>query len=541
MSETISTSRFLRRARDRVRERLWNPFATAIEPIDSQYWLTRCLFLRLLGCIYAIAFLALANQLLPLLGAGGLLPVHLFLDKSASEGSGWDAFWSTPSLMWFGGSDGFMTALAWLGFSMSLILIIGFSSVPLLVALWIIYLSFVNVGQLFYGYGWEILTLETGFLAIFLCPFRGGWGVLRHNVPDKAVLWLLRWLLYRVLFGAGLIKLRGDPCWWDLTCLIHHYETQPLPNPLSWYLHQMPGWFHQAGALFNHLVELIAPVLIFGPRLLRGIGGLLIALFQLLLILSGNLSWLNYLTLVLCISCFDDEHWRAACRVMPARIRAVLVTWSQELYEHLGIAPVLSPRRRFVRYTLLVLVAYLSIDPVANMISSRQVMNTSFDPLHLVNTYGAFGSVGKVRPEVILQGTEDEVVTASTEWKDYEFNCKPGDPSRRPCVVAPYHHRLDWQIWFAAMSDYRTQPWLVHLVYKLLHGDQPVAGLLARNPFPDQPPGYIRAELYAYEFTELEEEGWWKRRRVGEYLPAVASDNPSLIRVVESFGWPVLE
>ena len=541
----------------RIRDQLWNPFVGALEPAHNQYWVTSFLFLRAVGGVYAVAFLALANQLAPLLGRDGLLPVHLYLDQLAAGGSRWEGFLQLPSLMWIANGDAFMSALAWLGLALSLLLLCGYATVPLLTALWFLYLSFVNVGQLFYGYGWEILTLEAGFLALFLCPRRDGWSGLGINAPglessapgpgnsfpDKAVIWLLRWLLYRVMFGAGLIKLRGDPCWWDLTCLVHHYETQPIPNPLSWYLHQLPSWFHQGGVLFNHVVELVAPVLIFGPRLLRTVGGLLIAAFQVLLILSGNLSWLNYLTLALCIVCFDDEQWRLlGRRILPAGFRVAAVHWSQGGNVGHGVAPRLARRRRYVRYALLVLVGYLSIEPVANMISPRQVMNSSFDPLHLVNTYGAFGSVGKVRREVILQGTEDAVLTDATVWKEYEFDCKPGDPERAPCVVSPYHYRLDWQIWFAAMSDYRTQPWLVHLVYKLLHGEAAVVELLGHNPFADAPPEHIRADLYEYEFTRFEDEtgSWWKRRRLGEYLPAVSASNPSLIRVVQSFGWPVL-
>ena len=346
------------------------------------------------------------------------------------------------------------------------------------------------------------------------------------------------------MFGAGLIKLRGDPCWWELTCLEYHYETQPIPNPISWYLHQAPSWFHMLGVAFNHLVELVAPFLIFGPRRVRMIGGLSIAIFQVLLIVSGNLSWLNHLTLALCLACFDDDHWR---QLLPARfsrarfsLRPRLRGGGHDIIADDGPAGRPSARR-LIRYGLVLVVVYLSIDPVANMVSSRQLMNSSFDPFRIVNTYGAFGSVGKVRREVILEGTLDKVLSESTQWREYEFDCKPGDPGRAPCFVSPYHHRLDWQIWFAAMSDYRTQPWLVHLVYKLLIGDAEVGGLLARLPFGEQPPTYIRAVLYEYRFTDFDDasDNWWQRQRVREYLPPLAADNPSLIGVLRSFGWPV--
>ncbi len=500
---------------------------SALDPPGTEYRLTRWLFLRLLGLVYAIAFLVSARQAGPLIGDGGLLPARLYLDRAAASAA---APWlEVPSLLWISTSDGFLAGLAWLGFAGSLLLLAGYASGPHLLLLWVLYSSFVNAGQLFYGYGWEILTLETGFLAVFLCPFgRGGW---RHAVPpDRAVLWLLRWLLFRVIFGAGLIKLRGDPCWSDLTCLLHHYETQPIPNPLSPYLHLLPGLVHGAGVVFNHLVEVAAPLLIFGTVRLRRLGGLLIIAFQLLLIASGNLSWLNYLTIALCLPCFDDAWLR---RFTPRSLKALLDREGEA-----GRAP--GRGHRLAVGALTVGVILLSAAPAANMLSSRQVMNTSYDRFHLVNTYGAFGHVGKVRREVVLLGTLDEPGAAGADWREYSFPCKPGDPSRRPCVVSPYHYRLDWQIWFAAMADYRTQPWLVHLVYKLLHADPGTLSLLAGDPFDGQAPSRIRADLYEYEFTPAGEAGWWRRRRLGEYLPALSAGDPALRRVVQGFGWPLL-
>ena len=500
---------------------------SALDPPGTEYRLTRWLFLRLLGLVYAIAFLVSARQAGPLIGDGGLLPARLYLDRAAASAA---APWlEVPSLLWISTSDGFLAGLAWLGFAGSLLLLAGYASGLHLLLLWVLYSSFVNAGQLFYGYGWEILTLETGFLAVFLCPFgRGGW---RHAVPpDRAVLWLLRWLLFRVIFGAGLIKLRGDPCWSDLTCLLHHYETQPIPNPLSPYLHLLPGLVHGAGVVFNHLVEVAAPLLLFGTVRLRRLAGLLIVAFQVVLIASGNLSWLNYLTIALCLPCFDDAWLR---RLAPRSLKALL-----DREREAARAP--GRGRRLAVGALAGVVILLSAAPAANMLSSRQVMNTSYDRLRLVNTYGAFGHVGKVRREVVLLGTLDEPTAARTEWREYAFPCKPGDPSRPPCVVSPYHYRLDWQIWFAAMADYRTQPWLVHLVYKLLHADPGALSLLAEDPFDGRAPRRIRADLYEYEFAPAGEAGWWRRRRLGEYLPALSAGDPALRRVVEGFGWPLL-
>jgi hypothetical protein len=501
--------------------------ADALVPERSTYWLTRLVFLRLLGAIYLVAFVSLWWQLLPLLGAHGILPAHLYLERvRASLGPEHTPFVELPTIFWLGCSDGALRAGCALGLALSLAVVGGLANSLVLLVLWFLYMSFVHIGQTFYSFGWEILLLEAGFLAIFFCRPLGRSALDAAAPPPTVVVWLVRWLLFRVMFGAGLIKLRGDECWRDLTCLVYHYETQPLPNPLSWLAHQASPWFHKLGVLFNHLVELIAPWGMFGPRRFALIAGLLQASFQLTLILSGNLSWLNWLTLALCVACFDD---RALARVVPAGLRARVAA--------LG-APSLSWPARVTSGVLVAAVAVLSIDPIGNLFSSRQLMNFSFDRLHLVNTYGAFGSIGKTRDEVILEGTYDAQLDDKTHWQEYEFPCKPGSVTRRPCVIAPFQLRLDWQIWFAAMSTYDRQPWLVHLVYQLLEGDPGALSLLADGPFTHAPPPrYIRATLYEYHFTRFGERGWWTRRPRGEYLPPLSRDDPSLLEFVQRHGW----
>lgn len=296
-----------------------------------------------------------------------------------------------------------------------------------------------------------------------------------------------------------------------------------MPNPLSWYFHQLPVWFHQGSVLFNHLVELVVPWFFFGPRRLRHAAGLLTILFQASLILSGNLSWLNYLSIVLCIACFDDA---ALARLLPRSWMPAPCQIKEE-----------GRLRRALLNGLVILILYLSIGPVLNLLSPRQAMNASFDPLHLVNTYGAFGSVGQHRPEIILAGTIDSVLTDSTRWLPYEFKGKPGDPERRPPLVSPYHYKLDWQLWFAAMSDYRHQPWLIHYIYLLLTGDQDALSLLGKNPFAAQPPHFIRAERYEYRFARPGQPGWWEREYLGPYLPPLAADDPALLAALAQFGW----
>jgi hypothetical protein len=462
---------------------------------------TRAIYLRAIGFIYVAAFVSLWWQLMPLFGRDGVLPVADYLERVRAAGG---SMATTPTLFWLGASDGALRVAAAIGLALSIATLAGVSNAIVLAALWAIYMSFVHVGQIFYGYGWEILLLEAGFLAIFLAPL---FSLRPKRDPPVIVIFLIRWLLFRVLFGAGMIKWRGDSCWRDLTCLVYHYETQPIPNPLSWLLHQAPPWFHALGALYNHFVELMVPFFLFWPKRIVRIAGLLEVVFQVILILSGNLSWLNWLTLALCIACFDDDFLR---RLIPRR-------WRDRPLEHCSEGAVR------VSLSLALLVAWLSWEPVMNLLSPGQAMNTSFDALNVVNTYGAFGSVGRTRNEVILEGSLD-----GESWREYELPCKPGDPARRPCVIAPLQPRLEWQIWFAAMSSIEYEPWLMRVIAKLLDGDPRVLSLFARDPFAGTPPRYLRAQLYEYHFTRFGEPGWWKRRLVGEYLPPVHKRDPLL-------------
>lgn len=464
------------------------------------YWLSRLIIEHALGAIYFIAFLVAANQFRPLLGEHGLLPVPVFL-KHVS-------FMQAPSLFHLKYSDSLLLAVAWSGVGLSLAVVVGLIDVApvwisMLVwfALWVLYQSIVNVGQIFYAFGWETLLLEAGFLAIFL-----GSGA---TVPAWPLILLFRWLVFRVEFGAGLIKLRGDRCWRDLTCLYYHHETQPMPNPLSWYFHHLPKPLHRVEVIGNFFAQLIVPFFLFAPQPIASAAGVVIVLTQGWLVLSGNFSWLNFLTMALAFSAFDD---RTLLLVLPVHVPHLipLPLWWQWLL-----------------VLMTVLVVILSYRPVLNLISPHQLMNTSFDPFHLVNTYGAFGSVTKKRYEIVVEGTADP--TGSEEgWKAYEFKGKPGDPKRRPPQFAPYHLRLDWLMWFAAMESPFRHQWFIALLMKLLEGDRAVLKLLRSNPFSSRSPVAVRARLYLYRYSSQSErranKTWWTRTDEGEYLAPLRLD-----------------
>jgi hypothetical protein len=492
----------------------------------DRWWLTRFAMLRLLGFVYAVAFLSAARQLVPLIGAHGLLPVGAFVDGVREKlGSSWQGFELLPSLFWVAHSDFALQAVAWTGFALSCLVVAGFANAIGMALLWVLYASIVHVGQDWYGYGWEIQLIETGFLAIFLCPLLDPRPFPRRP-PPVVVLWLFRWLIFRIMLGAGLIKLRGDPAWRDLTALFYHFETQPIPNPLSRWYHFLPHPLLRIGVAFNHVAELGAPWLALGPRWPRRIGGALIVLFQLMLITSGNLSFLNWLTIVPALACFDDAVWeRVLPRALVRRARRAAAA-AQPSRAMQGIA-----------WALAAGVAVLSIGPVANMLSPDQIMNTSFTSLDLVNTYGAFGTVGRERLGVVFEGTDGAPDDEGAVWKPYPYLALPADPDSATRQIAPYQPRLDWQMWFAAMSTPDQYPWTLHLIWKLLHGDPGALSLFGGNPFPDHPPRFVRATLYRYRFAPPGDPHYWTRESLGPWIGPLAADDRRLRSFLERAGW----
>lgn len=496
------------------------------------YWLTRFVILRLLGLIYAIAFLVAINQILPLIGSEGLTPLEIYLKRvSAYYGSDNAGFVRLPSLFWVWHSDTALLTLAWVGFILSLVVAAGYANALLIFVIWFLYMSFVHVGQEWYGYGWEYQLSETGFLAIFLCPLFD-MRPFPKRPPPFLIIVLFRWLACRSMLGAGLIKLRGDEIWRNSTALYYHFESQPIPGPLSRWFHFLPRTVLKIGVWFNWLAEIVAPLFVFWPRRARHLAGIVIVAFQLNIIASGNLSFLNWLTIVPALACFDDDFWS---RILPKKLvgKARAAAGGAKESRPMIVAA----------WIVTCIIGLLSIQPVFNMLSPRQIMNTSYDPLDLVNTYGAFGTVGKERLNVVFEATLENDSSDRAMWKPYLYKGLPVLLDKRPPQIAPYQLRLDWQMWFAAMSSPDDYPWTRTLMAKLLRNDPATLGLFAGNPFPGKPPKYIRAVLYRYSFAEPgNKQGlWWRRERLGLWLPVMSLNDPDVFELPPQVRQTVLD
>lgn len=482
-----------------------------------EYVLTRWLFLRLLGFVYLFAFSSLWLQITGLIGSNGIAPLADFL--SVIERSlGSSARWQVPTLFWFNTSDSFLLFICGAGTILAALVILDLFTLPALALLWVFYLSLFYAGQEFLSFQWDILLLEVGFLAIFFAPLYPLPRLRQQDAPSRVMIWLFRLVLFKLILESGVAKLAsGDPTWRNLTATTYHYWTQPLPTPLAWYMNGLPFAFHQLEVLFTFFVELIVPFLIWGPRRVRMLAGTLIAGHQVFILLTGNYTFFNILTIFLCVSLLDDAFLR---RFFP-----------RYFTEHLPSTNVPLLRRMIVG-ALAVVIGFLNVVQVGNQILSGSIpgfaneVAAQFDPFHIVNGYGLFATMTTTRPEIIVEGSRD-----GQTWLPYEFKYKAGDLSRAPMWVAPYQPRLDWQMWFAALEGTPyAEGWFPNFARRLLQGSPDVLALLGKNPFPDSPPRYIRAMLYNYHFTDAATRqatgNWWQREEAGEFLRPTSLDDP---------------
>jgi len=489
------------------------------------YHLTRCTFLRALGVIYLIAFVSLWTQIGGLFGHNGILPTDQFMaavqQQCDAQGIGTERYHLLPTLCWLDASDGSLNFQCAAGAVLAVILIIGIAPAPCLALLWLLYLSLVTVGRDFLGFQWDNLLLEAGFLAIFFAPLQLLPRPSREAPPSRLVLWLLRLLLFKLMFSSGCVKwLSGDPNWRNLTALTFHYQTQPLPTWIGWYANQLPLWFQKASCAAMFGIELGTPFLIFTPRRLRFCGGAAIASFQILILLTGNYTFFNLLTMALCLLLLDDF---VLSKFTPSKLlKRFALNPKPSTFNHSRCWP------RAITIPLASAVIVLSLFQMGLMFGLRPgwllpvaVADEWLAPFRSFNGYGLFAVMTTERHEIIVEGSNDGVT-----WLPYEFKYKPGDVNRRPGFVAPHQPRLDWQMWFAALGDHRQNPWFENFCERLLQGSPDVLALLAKNPFPNHPPRYIRAESYDCHFTNAAERratgAWWKREFIGEYLPPIS-------------------
>ena len=470
------------------------------------------LFLRLLGVIYFIAFGSLAVQVVGLVGHEGILPARLYMDGArafvASEGIGVDRYRLLPTLGWISTGDALLRASCYAGAALSILLVVGVAPVLVLAMLWFDYLSLSIVCREFLSYQWDALLLEAGLIAVFLAP-----PIWRERPADRAdpppiVRWLMTWLMFRLIVGSGAVKLAsGDPTWRGLTAMTFHYETQPIPTPLAWYAHQLPVWFQKVSTGAVLTIELIAPWFVLGPRWLRVIAFVLLAGLQCLVALTGNYAFFNVLAVALCLFLLDDRVFE---QLMPAvgaggRARPIAARKGPRHISAVTFAIVTVP---------VSLVMFTGSIGLALPLPFAGEVADIISPFRSVNSYGLFAVMTTTRDEIVVEGSND-----GERWQPYEFPFKPGDVNRRPPWVAPHQPRLDWQMWFAALASYADAPWFRNFCVRLLEGSPEVVALMARNPFPDAPPKYIRAVLYRYHFGKTT---WWTREQIGEYSPVMS-------------------
>lgn len=466
------------------------------------YEIARQVLQRGVAALAVIAFLSTLNQFRPLLGEHGLLPVPELLRRAPHLRG--------PSLFRWGYTDRRLVAIALAGLVLAASVVVGLPQlgppwVPMLVflALWVLYLSIVNVGQTFYGFGWEMLLCE----ALFTVAFLGS----NDQPPPLTIIIAIWWLVFRLEFGAGMIKIRGGSEWRDLTALTYHHETQPMPNPLSRQAHLLPRWFHKGEVLGNHFAQLIVPFLLFVPGPVGSAAATIVILTQLWLIVTGNFAWLNWITVVLAASAITDSAWHWLIPAIPADLGTDAATTPIWWFAIVAVV------------TVLLLV--LSVRPVQNLFSRRQLMNASFNRWMLVNAYGAFGTVTKRRIEIVVEGTLAESPDAAAEWREYGFKGKPGDVRAMPRQWAPYHLRLDWLMWFLPLGR-MWEPWFEVFLLRLLEADAPTLRLLGSDPFGGAPPRWVRARAYRYRFAtraEYRETGErWVRTLQGDVIPPAA-------------------
>jgi predicted DCC family thiol-disulfide oxidoreductase YuxK len=469
-----------------------------------RFQLVAWLFLRAMGLIYFIAFVSFGVQASGLIGSHGILPLADFVAAARSQLGGLERYRLLPMVFWLTQSDFAIQAACWAGAAVSLLLTFNVLPRTSLFFLYGLYLSLFSAGQIFMGFQWDVLLLESGFLALLL------------SIATEPGIWLLRWLLFRFMFLSGAVKLlSGDPTWRNLSALSYYFQTEPLPTALAWYVHHLPPAVLSAMTVATLVIEIGLPFLIFCPRRLRFVAGFGFLLLQVIILLTGNYTYFNLLTMALCLVLFDDLALR---RILPRRLTRFAPVQVREIKRGKVASTVVAA---FASLIVFVSLVQLHAAFGGRTLASSSWLADEIAPLHIVNTYGLFAVMTTTRPEIIIEGSDDIV-----HWREYAFKYKPGDPMRRPPWNTPHQPRLDWQMWFGALGTASDNPWIPLFLQRLLENSPAVTALLGPNPFPDKPPRYVRALLYDYRYSTPQEKAstgaWWVRAPEGIYYPATS-------------------
>ena len=536
---------------------------------DRGYLWARWIFLRALGLIYLSAFYSLLFQIRGLIGPDGILPAGQYLSLVERQ-LGAERFWFAPTLLWLGSGPVALKLVCWTGLLASVLLALNVWPRAALAVCSVNFLSFVSAAQEFSSYQSDGMLLEAGFLSLFFAPpgLRPRLG--EQHPPSRASLFMLRWLWFRIYFESGVVKLAsGEPQWRHLTAMDHYYENGPLPNWIGWYAQQLPHWFQASAALFTLVAELGLAWMLFLPRRFRIICFALVTPFQIGIILSANLTFLNYFVLALGFLLLDDRFYHEVFRRLGVKVRAAspeaVATEQHEGVAHLGgtageiDGPAFvqalrgigrtfegfrrfSPLARRLSTTLtgicLGWVFYVTTALLLFLLFPRLPIPTApieaLEPFRIANQYGLFAVMTRARYEIEFQGTGD-----GKTWMPYPFRYKPQDPRQPPRIHAPYQPRFDWNLWFASLGQWRDYPFVVKTEALLLQNRASVLSLFARNPFPGEPPRQVRAVVWQYWFTDLatkRREGiWWRRELRGLYAPTLEREPDGKIVAVE---WP---
>jgi hypothetical protein len=494
----------------------------------------RWIVLRALGLIYCSAFVSLLFQIRGLIGPAGILPADRYLEAVARSFGPFVRVWFAPTLLWFGSGSHAVMAICWLGLVASLLLTVNLWPRAMLLICFVCFLSFVSAAQDFSGYQSDGMLLEAGFLALFFSPpgFRPGLGY--DHPPSRASLFLLQWEWFRIYFESGLVKLlSGDTEWRHLTAMDEYYQNGPLPTWVGWYIQHLPHWFHWATAFATLALELVIVWMMILPRRWRLICFFIVTPWQIGVILTANYTFLNYLVLVLGFLLLDDQFFR---RIPGQRIGrwiklgepptpAPAPAW-RRLLTGLGIA---------ASAVLLTLVGYVTTVELLSMVFGRLPLPmqpvTMLEPFRIANQYGLFAVMTRGRYEIEFQGSDDGQV-----WTPYPFRFKPQALNQAPGIYAPYQPRFEWNLWFASLGSWQQNPLVPRTEERLLANDPDVLALFARNPFPAGPPSQVRAVLWQYWFTSMEQKrttgDWWTRRLLGVYAPVLARDPKGEVTIV---------